>query len=287
MPARSVTLPARHATAGLGSLSSDVGATSGGLRGRPDWRARRAARLDMRELLERAFDVDISACRLARRAVTECLHEHVGRPALETARLLVTELVANAVSHSGAYPDESVVVRVWLGEDDVRLEVDDPGRGGVVRLKAPSFNAGGGLGLNLVDVLSERWAAEHIPGARTRVWADLGRTSDFATGPFPAIERDELMPGTPPQRRSITHETELLMTDRGERAPAAASDADTRSAGLEPHDALQERVEPHDALQDRVAPAPRRRAQTNLERAHKSVNGISEALPGAPRSGSA
>ena len=278
MPARSVTLPARHAMASLGSPSTDVGRATAPLRGRPDWRARRAARLDMRELLERAFDVDASACRLARQAVTACLHVHVRPPALEIARLLVTELVANAVRHSGAYPDESILVRVWLGAHDVRLEVDDPGRGGVVSLKAPSLPAGGGLGLNLVDVLSDRWAAEHIPGARTRVWADLGRATGFATGPFPEIEHDVRAPNPPRRPRSSTDETELPMTDGTDQVRAAANDAASRRADTERHDAPQDG--------DGRKP-PGSRGGTNLERAHKTVSGISEALPGAPRSGSA
>lgn len=278
MPARSVTLPARHATAGSGAPMADVDRASGRLRGRPDWRARRAARLDMRELLERAFDVDASACRVARQAVTACLHEHVERPALEVARLLVTELVANAVRHSGAYADESIVVRVWLGAHDVRLEVDDPGRGGVVRLRAPSVHAGGGLGLNLVDVLSERWAAEHIPGARTRVWADLGRATDFATGPFPEVESTVRAPNPPRRPRpNRDDETELAMSANRDDSLSAAHDAGTRRA----------EAQPHDAAHDRAERTPPSRGQTQLERAHKTVNGISEARPGAPRSGSA
>lgn len=277
MGARDVTLPADHARSGPGSPGPDVGPASGRLRGRPDWRARRAARLDMRELLERAFDVDASACRLARQAVTVSLHEHVTRPALEVARLLVTELVANAVRHSGAHADESIVVRVWLGAHDVRLEVDDPGRGGVVRLMAPSVPAGGGLGLNLVDVLSERWAAEHVPGARTRVWADLGRATDFAMGPFPAVERVSPAPDLPQQPISITDETESAMADSSDQPPA------TRGAGGSPRAEKQR----HDAPPDMAARTPAGRRSANLERAHKTVNGISEALPGAPRSGSA
>jgi anti-sigma regulatory factor (Ser/Thr protein kinase) len=55
---------------------------------------------------------------------------------LETALLLVSELVTSSVRHSGVPEGEDVVVRVDLGRDVCRLEVEDPGRDGVIARQA-------------------------------------------------------------------------------------------------------------------------------------------------------
>ena len=96
---------------------------------------------------------------------------------LEDARLLVSELVTNGVCHSGA-SDGAIVVRIELTATMVRLEVEDPGRGGVVAPRGPDL--GGGFGLNLVQGLCERWGVERVAAGGTRVWAQLARAPESA-----------------------------------------------------------------------------------------------------------
>ena len=124
------------------------------------------------ELTESAIPVGIHAPRIARQVVGECLADRVARCALDTALLLVSELVSNSVRHSGASNGDDVVVRVHLWGDHCRLEVEDPGRGGAIAPQ-PLDLGKSGLGLHLVQTLSERWGVVQSVGGPTRVWAQL------------------------------------------------------------------------------------------------------------------
>ena len=110
----------------------------------------------------------------AARIVVGRLRGRVPALVLEDALLVVSELVTNGVCHSGA-SDGAIVVRVELTGTMVRLEVEDPGRGGVIAPRAPDL--GGGFGLNLVHGLCERWGLERVAAGGTRVWAQLARAS--------------------------------------------------------------------------------------------------------------
>jgi anti-sigma regulatory factor (Ser/Thr protein kinase) len=94
-------------------------------------------------------------------------------PALEEARLLVSELVTNSIRHSGLRRHEQVRVRAdWSGS---RLHVDvfdRPASSSVVGHIAgtirPPPDEGSGWGLFLVDRLADRWGS--APG---RYWFEL------------------------------------------------------------------------------------------------------------------
>ena len=80
-------------------------------------------------------------------------------------RLLVSELVMNAVMHSGT---DEVCLTVRPG-DPVRVGVRDRGDG------YPRLNpdkAVGGFGLQLVDELSSQWGVEPLPRGKV-VWFDM------------------------------------------------------------------------------------------------------------------
>ncbi len=88
-------------------------------------------------------------------------------------RLLATELVANAVRHTGV-ADGSLELRVRLTGDVVHLSVADDGPGFEVPdrpLVAPE--GPGGWGLYLVDQCAARWGTER--GDRHLVWFELER----------------------------------------------------------------------------------------------------------------
>ncbi|MET8567866.1 ATP-binding protein [Streptomyces sp. NPDC004783] len=95
-------------------------------------------------------------------------------PLAETLVLLVSELVTNAVVHTG----RPAVLRLVLPgavteEATVRLEVDDDcGRAPVPR--CPDGDATGGRGLALVDGLADRWGWSR-EGAGKRIWCELDR----------------------------------------------------------------------------------------------------------------
>jgi anti-sigma regulatory factor (Ser/Thr protein kinase) len=117
--------------------------------------------------------LDDRAPRAARVAVDAALPGHVTPAILDDARLIVTELVANSVRHSGAPSPARLVLRIARSPTILRLELEDPGRDGVISVGLPDRSAGNGFGLNLVQMISERWGAERVATGGTRVWSQL------------------------------------------------------------------------------------------------------------------
>jgi anti-sigma regulatory factor (Ser/Thr protein kinase) len=127
------------------------------------------------EPAEVAIPMGVHAPGVARGVIAQSLADRVAPSVLETALLLVSELVTNSVRHSGASEGEAVVVRVHLWRDGVRLEVEDPGRRGVIAPRPPDLLGGGGMGLHLVQRLSVRWGVVRAAEGPTCVWAQLPR----------------------------------------------------------------------------------------------------------------
>ncbi|CAL9547499.1 ATP-binding protein [Streptomyces sp. NPDC057144] len=100
-------------------------------------------------------------------------------PLAETLVLLVSELVTNAVVHTG----RSAVLRLVLPgavteeteEATVRLEVDDASDRAPVP-RCAGGEATGGRGLALVDGLADRWGWSR-EGTGKRIWCELDRSS--------------------------------------------------------------------------------------------------------------
>jgi anti-sigma regulatory factor (Ser/Thr protein kinase) len=86
--------------------------------------------------------------------------------------LVASELVTNAVLHSGSAADHTLNVRASLRGDCLRISVHDPGTSGE---EAPPRDPGphevDGWGLRVIDQLAERWGAGRPDGYR--VWAEL------------------------------------------------------------------------------------------------------------------
>jgi anti-sigma regulatory factor (Ser/Thr protein kinase) len=106
----------------------------------------------------------------ARTEVTRRLAARVTSGALEDVRLLLTELITNALRHAGMTPGDEIGVKAELLDGTVRIEVTDPGRDGEVEVRSPGAR-GGGYGLLLVDRLTNQWGVDHRHG--TTVWAEL------------------------------------------------------------------------------------------------------------------
>jgi two-component sensor histidine kinase len=93
----------------------------------------------------------------------------------------VSELVTNSLKHCGAPVDE-VIVSVELMPDWFRIGVQDSGSDGVIASQPADPVTGGGFGLNLVQILSERWGVERLAGGGTQVWAQLPRNRGLPAG---------------------------------------------------------------------------------------------------------
>ena len=88
-------------------------------------------------------------------------------------RLLATELVANAVRHTGVVAG-TVEVELRVAGDRVHLSVLDDGPGFELPERPVIAPEGpGGWGLYLVDRCAVRWGSER--GERHRVWLELER----------------------------------------------------------------------------------------------------------------
>jgi anti-sigma regulatory factor (Ser/Thr protein kinase) len=94
-------------------------------------------------------------------------------PLLESLRLLITELITNAVRHAGA---PGIDLRVVVSQPAVRVEVADQGPGFDTGRGNGGRGAEGGWGLFLVDRLADRWGVARDE-AHTRVWFELERAA--------------------------------------------------------------------------------------------------------------
>lgn len=94
----------------------------------------------------------------------------VDRTVWEDMRLLVTELVTNGVRHGSERGPVEVAVAV--GDERIRVEVSDSGRGFTPsEAPMPRSDGSGGWGLQLVDRVASTWGVEVDGG--TCVWFEL------------------------------------------------------------------------------------------------------------------
>ena len=104
----------------------------------------------------------------ARRRVADWLTLQLEDAELHKAMLLTSELVTNAVMHGQG----EIILRAYLDDDRVLVEVIDQGQGFERVLREEDFDRVGGHGLSIVDAESSRWG---IHEGTTHVWFELER----------------------------------------------------------------------------------------------------------------
>jgi anti-sigma regulatory factor (Ser/Thr protein kinase) len=90
---------------------------------------------------------------------------------LDDVRLLVSELVTNAIRHADTGPDATISLLVDVTDGRLRVEVQDGGRGFEPSAPDPDPARSGGWGLYLVEQLADRWGVDGAGG--TRVWFEM------------------------------------------------------------------------------------------------------------------
>ena len=118
----------------------------------------------------------------AREALDAVLFDRVDSDVLAELRLVVSELVTNAVRH-GPPDGDAVELMVTLGGDVARIEVADGGSGFEPPARGPAPENPGGWGLVVVDRLASRWGIEG--GRSTRVWAEVPLATSGTNGGGP------------------------------------------------------------------------------------------------------
>lgn len=119
------------------------------------------------------LSVDVPCDPGAARTVRTALMGMNWREGVDSDVLIVaSELVNNAVVHSGCGREDVLTARAALSVDRLMFSIHDPGRSGrdaVVR--ADGDSDAGGRGLRLVERLSTRWGSHRGDGLR--VWAEI------------------------------------------------------------------------------------------------------------------
>ena len=87
-----------------------------------------------------------------------------------TVCLLVSEVVTNAIRHSGGGEGDKIVIAARLTPDFARIEVRDNGPG----FDPDVRHDASGFGLRMLDTLASRWGVDRADNG-TRVWFEIDR----------------------------------------------------------------------------------------------------------------
>src|SRR5215216_984816 len=116
------------------------------------------------------FERGPSAASAARNALV-ALEPRVDAGCLDDIRLLVSELVTNAVRHAGGPDGGEVQLDVSIEAPRLRVEVGDPGAGFDPQPRDDEMTRPGGWGLYLVDRIADRWGV--VRNRMNRVWFEI------------------------------------------------------------------------------------------------------------------
>lgn len=122
-------------------------------------------------ILQRAVEAAPSAAGEARAFVRDTLATSLSPSRLDAAELLMSELVTNAVRHSGLLSGDRIALSIDVSPRTVRIDVADAGAGFEASALRP--RADGGWGLVLVDTMADRWGTG--ADAPHSVWFEIDR----------------------------------------------------------------------------------------------------------------
>ena len=127
--------------------------------------------------VERRLPISPEAASAARHALDD-LGDGVPDARLRDVRLLVSEVVTNAVRHANLAAGDSIELVVELGRGTLRVEVHDPGGGFIPSAPSPDPTRPSGWGLYLVAELADRWGVDS--DETTLVWFEFDRPAAAA-----------------------------------------------------------------------------------------------------------
>jgi anti-sigma regulatory factor (Ser/Thr protein kinase) len=125
--------------------------------------------------IQREFDPSRMAPALARQALDGWLSDMVGQETADTARVVASELIANAVRHGGLRETDQIVLLGSIDDvrDRVRIQIEQPTALGEALIKLSKNPEGFGMGLRIVDGLATEWGLDEGPPGI--VWFEVDR----------------------------------------------------------------------------------------------------------------
>lgn len=132
------------------------------------------------------FDLggDVSAASRAREILATSFADVLGAYEVDTLRLVVSELVTNAVLHGQADDEHHVILYLAVAPQRIRAEVCDSGPGLDPDALPSRDGRPGGFGLVIVNEITSRWGVSTDEG--TCVWFELDRDDDAPPWPSDA-----------------------------------------------------------------------------------------------------
>jgi anti-sigma regulatory factor (Ser/Thr protein kinase) len=106
----------------------------------------------------------------ARRATGRALADYDAR-IVDTATLLVSELVSNSVRHAGLSSEDRILLDIAAGPSHIRVTVTDDGPGFEFTRALPSTDLDSGWGLYVLQQLSDRCGLS--ANGSSEVWFEL------------------------------------------------------------------------------------------------------------------
>jgi anti-sigma regulatory factor (Ser/Thr protein kinase) len=109
-----------------------------------------------------------SAVQVARAAVTHVLRQaRITGQVIEDARVVVSELLGNALRHARPLPDGTLRVILELDPTSIRICVVDGGSATLPTLQHPPPMSVGGRGLSIVRTLTQNWGVQESRSGNT------------------------------------------------------------------------------------------------------------------------
>lgn len=105
---------------------------------------------------------------LARKLLADWFEDNLSGQELDSARLLVSELVTNSVIHGQG----QICLAARIDDNRILVEVSDEGSSFEHTARSVPFDQLHGRGLGIVDALSSRWG---IHEGTTHVWFEIER----------------------------------------------------------------------------------------------------------------
>ncbi len=151
-----------------------------------------------------ALDADPRNVSRARTLLREAMSRSGAEHLVESAMVVLSEVVTNAFVHAGS----EIRLRVWATADGVRVEVED-GAAHLPTRRHYAATAGTGRGMQLMEELTDRWGAAARSTGKT-VWFEIGDPGAFPPPDAASVAPEEVTDPPPSCQVTLRHVPVLM-----------------------------------------------------------------------------